>query len=73
MTVTLEAMADPENLMKAAKRVVGNKGAACVDRMSAHQLIDYMQANVGSLSASLLSGKYRNPSSVCGFPNTMER
>ena len=59
MTVTLEAIADPENLMKAAKRVVGNKGAAGVDHMSVHQLMDYMQANVGSLSASLLSGKYR--------------
>ena len=59
MTVTLEAIADPENLMKAAKRVVRNKGAAGVDRMSVHQLMDYMQANVGSLSASLLSGKYR--------------
>ena len=59
MSVTLEAIADPENLMKAAKRVVRNKGAAGVDRMNVHQLMDYMQANVGSLSASLLSGKYR--------------
>lgn len=58
MTVTLEAIADLENLMKAAESVIKNKGAAGVDRMSVHELRDYMKVNAGSLSAAILSGKY---------------
>ena len=58
----LEAILSPENLNKAYKSVIRNKGCGGIDRMSCDELLPWLLANKKSLICSLLDGSYRpNP------------
>ncbi len=58
----LEVILSPDNLNKAYKAVVRNKGCGGIDRMSCGQLLPWLLANKGELTRSLLDGSYRpNP------------
>jgi len=55
----MEAVCDSENLKRAFRQVVGNKGSAGVDGMSVDQLRDYLKAHWPEIREQLLSGTYR--------------
>lgn len=55
----LEKILDPENLNKAYKQVVRNKGAGGVDGMTAEQLLPYLKAHKEELLQSIWDGSYR--------------
>lgn len=58
----LEAILSPDNLNKAYKTVVRNKGCGGIDKMSCDELFPWLLANKKSLIRSLLDGSYRpNP------------
>lgn len=58
----LESILSPENLNKAYKAVIRNKGCGGIDRMSCEELLPWLLANKKSLICSLLDGSYRpNP------------
>ncbi len=58
----LEAIFSPENLNKAYRSVIRNKGCGGIDRMSCDDLLPWLLANKKSLICSLLDGSYRpNP------------
>ena len=58
----LESILSPENLNKAYKSVIRNKGCGGIDRMSCDDLLPWLLANKKSLICSLLDGSYRpNP------------
>lgn len=58
----LEAILSPENLNKAYRSVIRNKGCGGIDRMSCDELLPWLFANKKSLICSLLDGSYRpNP------------
>lgn len=59
----MEAMLERENMLKAYKRVVGNKGASGVDGMTTEDLKDYLKKYWLQLRDEVLSGRYR-PSPV---------
>jgi len=59
----IEAMLERENMLKAYKRVVGNKGASGVDGMTTEDLKDYLKKHWLQLREEVLSGRYR-PSPV---------
>ena len=61
----MERVTAPENMNKAYKRVVSNKGAAGVDRMTVDQLRKWIDANRKLLLESLRSGTYK-PQPVLG-------
>lgn len=58
----LEFILNPENLNKAYKAVMRNKGCGGVDKMSCEQLLPWLLASKNELIDSLLTGIYRpNP------------
>ena len=58
----LEVILSPDNLNKAYKAVVRNKGRGGVDNMSCEQLLPWLRSNKDELIRSLLDGSYRpNP------------
>lgn len=58
----LEMILSPDNLNKAYKAVVRNKGGGGIDRMSCEELLPWLHANKKSLICSMMDGSYRpNP------------
>ena len=58
----LEQILNPENLNRAYKCVMRNKGCGGIDKMSCEQLLPWLLANKELLISSLLDGSYRpNP------------
>ena len=58
----LEVILSPNNMNKAYKAVVRNKGKGGIDKMSCEQLLPWLLANKDELIRSLLDGTYRpNP------------
>lgn len=58
----LEIILTPDNLNKAYKAVVRNKGCGGIDKMSCEQLLPWLLTNKDELMSSLLDGSYRpNP------------
>ena len=58
----LEVILSPDNMNKAYKAVVRNKGKGGIDKMSCGQLLPWLLANKDELIRSLLDGTYRpNP------------
>jgi len=58
----LELILSPDNLNRAYKAVVGNKGSGGIDKMSCEQLLPWLLANKNELTSSLRQGTYRpNP------------
>lgn len=55
----MEAVVDRENMLKAFRRVVGNKGAAGVDAMSVDELKPYLQTHWKGIKEQLLEGGYQ--------------
>jgi len=55
----MEQVCDPQNLIRAYRRVRSNKGTPGVDRMTVHHLADWLRENRAALTASLLEGTYR--------------
>ncbi len=58
-TGLVEVMVRPENVKKAAKRVLANKGAPGVDGMTTAELPTWLEANWPELKAQLLAGTYK--------------
>jgi RNA-directed DNA polymerase len=55
----MEAVCEAENLKRAYRQVVGNKGSAGIDGMTVDQLRDYLKAHWPEIREQLLSGRYR--------------
>jgi len=55
----MEQVCDPQNLIRAYRRVRSNKGTPGVDGMTVHDLADWLRENRAALTASLLDGTYR--------------
>lgn len=55
----MEAICDRENLNKAYKNVLKNKGAAGIDGMTVDQLLPYLKENGQKIRAQLLDGSYK--------------
>lgn len=55
----MELICDHANIEAAARRVMANKGAAGVDRMSTRELPRYLQTHWPSIRQHLLDGRYR--------------
>jgi RNA-directed DNA polymerase len=58
-TNLMEQVCDPKNLLRAYRRVRANKGKPGVDKMTVHELADWLRSNQEALTASLLGGTYR--------------
>ena len=54
----MEAICESENLRKALKNVIQNKGAAGVDGMRVEELTSYLKANWPRIKEDLLEGKF---------------
>lgn len=54
----MEQIVSRENMTRAYKRVVGNKGSAGIDGMQVEELKDYLEAHWEGIKMQLLSGKY---------------
>lgn len=54
----MEQVCDPQNLVRAYRRVRANKGKPGVDGMTVHELADWLRNNHEALTASLLEGTY---------------
>jgi len=54
----MEAVVERGNMLKAFRRVVGNKGAAGVDAMSVDELMPYLQTHWKRIKEQLLEGCY---------------
>ena len=61
--VTLEAVLEQENLLRALKQVKANKGAPGVDGMKTEELVPYIKAHPNELRQAIMDGTYR-PSPV---------
>ena len=61
----LEKILSRDNLTKAFKRVVGNKGSAGIDGMTVDDLKSYLQEHWHGIKADILLGRYR-PQPVLG-------
>jgi RNA-directed DNA polymerase len=61
----MERVCDPDNMNRAFKRVLSNKGAPGVDKMPVEQMRDWIRANKKVLFASLRDGTYK-PQPVLG-------
>lgn len=55
----MEAVVERENMLKAYRRVVGNKGAAGVDAMGVEELKPYLQTHWERIKEQLLGGSYQ--------------
>ena len=55
----LERILSPDNLHRACKQVVGNKGAGGVDKMGTSELLPYLNLHLGELIEKIKSGKYK--------------
>lgn len=55
----MEAICSPENMHRAYRQVVANKGAAGVDRITVHQLPDQLRHHWPQIREQLLSGTYQ--------------
>jgi RNA-directed DNA polymerase len=55
---TMKEVLRPENLKKALKQVMRNKGAAGIDGMTVEQLPEYLKENWPRIRSELLQGKY---------------
>ena len=55
----LERILSPDNLRKAYKQVVGNKGAGGVDKMGTSELLPYLNLHHSELIEKIKSGKYK--------------
>ena len=55
----LERSLCPDNLRKAYKQVVGNKGAGGVDKMGTSELLPYLNLHLSELIEKIKSGKYK--------------
>lgn len=59
-SVTLmEAICHPENISRAHRQVLANKGSAGVDGMTVHQLANHLRNHWPQIEKQLLSGTYR--------------
>ena len=58
-SITLERIVDRENLNKAYKKVISNKGSAGVDDMETFELADYIKEHPYEISSAILNGTYR--------------
>jgi RNA-directed DNA polymerase len=54
----MEAVVERENMLRAYRRVVSNKGASGVDGRSTEDLKTYLQSNWGRIKGELLEGRY---------------
>lgn len=54
----LERMVERNNMMRAFRKVVANKGSAGVDKMSVNDLGDHLRKNWPSIRKALLEGRY---------------
>jgi len=55
----MEAVVERENMMRAYRQVVRNKGAAGIDRMAVEELKPYLKAQWPQIKEKLLEGKYQ--------------
>ena len=55
----LEEVLCDDNIKKALKQVVGNKGASGVDGMTVHELAEWLPANIDALRERIRAGKYK--------------
>ena len=55
----LELVLDDENIGKALKQVVGNRGAPGIDGMSVFELQEWLPANIDALKETVRAGKYK--------------
>lgn len=55
----MEAVVERENMTRAYRRVVSNKGAPGVDGMVTEQLYGYLQENWARIKGDLLAGRYK--------------
>jgi RNA-directed DNA polymerase len=55
----MEEVVESKNLMKAYRRVVGNKGAAGVDEMRVEELKPYLKAEWPKIKEQLLEDRYK--------------
>ena len=55
----LERILSPDNLHRAYKQVVDNKGAGGVDKMGTSELLPYLNLHLGELIEKIKSGKYK--------------
>jgi len=55
----LEAIVSRENMTKAYKRVVANKGSHGIDGMGVDELLPYLKENWTNIKQQLLDGKYK--------------
>ena len=55
----MEQVCDPQNIVRAYRRVRSNKGKPGVDGMTVHELADWLRKNHRALTAALLDGAYR--------------
>ena len=55
-SITLERIVDRENLNKAYKKVISNKGSAGVDDMETFELTDYIREHSYEISSAILNG-----------------
>jgi hypothetical protein len=64
----MEQVCDPKNLIRAYRRVRpnSNQGKPGVDRMTVHELADWLRSNHQALTDSLLEGTYQ-PQPVRGL------
>lgn len=63
----MERICELENLRKAYRQVVSNRGAAGVDRMTVDELFAWAQKNMEALRQSLLTAAYK-PQNIRGVP-----
>ena len=61
----IERLVERENMLRAYRRVAGNKGAAGVDGMTVDELKGYLKDNWVTIKGQLLSGTYK-PQAVRG-------
>ena len=55
----LERILSPDNLHRAYRQVVGNKGAGGVDKMGTSELLPYLNLHLGELIETIKSGRYK--------------
>ena len=55
----MEQVCDPQNRVRADRRVRSNKGKPGVDGMTVHELADWLRNNTEALTAALLEGTYQ--------------